>query len=98
MHSFNEARGLWIVAESLADLPDDDLENSFADEGPRPNAVEKFVFANKPARTFEKIIQHCKGFRPELYGPRAIPQALVSAVHAKGIEDYLFFVTHGVPN
>jgi hypothetical protein len=40
------------------------------------------------------MVKHCEGFGPQLYCLRVSPQALVSQVEAKGIEDYTFFVPH----
>jgi hypothetical protein len=40
----------------------------------------------------KEIVEHCKGLGSELYCVCASPQALVTQVQTKGIEDYPFFV------
>ena len=94
MCRFNEAWSCWIITESFTDLPNDDLENGFTDEGPWPHNVEKFPFCDELARTSEQIAEYREGFGSELYCLRASPQALVGPIQAKGIEDYAFFVPH----
>ena len=54
MGGFNEARRLWVIVESLADLTNSDFEDSFADKGSRPDGVEKFLFCDELARTPER--------------------------------------------
>jgi hypothetical protein len=94
MCSFNEAWRLWIIADSLADLTNGDFEDGFADKGFWPDGVEKFLFGDELARTSEEIVEYGEGFGSELYCSRTSPQALVSQVEAKGLEDYTFFVPH----
>jgi hypothetical protein len=94
MCGFNKARRLWIVVESLADLTDGDFEDGFPDKGFWPDGVEKFLFSDELACTPEEIVEYCEGFGSELDCLRASPQARVSHVQAKGIEDYSFFVPH----
>ena len=94
MCGFNEARRLWIVVESLADLTDGDFEDGFPDKGFWPDGVEKFLFSDELARTPEKIVEHGEGFGSELDCFRASPQALVGQVEAEGIEDDPSFTSH----
>src|SRR5439155_26338138 len=74
------------------DLTNGDFEDGFADKGPWPDGVEKFLFCDELARTPDQIVEHREGFGSELYCLWAFPQALVCQVQAKGIEDYAFFV------
>ena len=67
MCGFNEARRLWIIVESLADLTNGDFEDGFADKGFWPDGVEKFLFGDELARTPEEIVEYCEGFGSELY-------------------------------
>src|SRR5262245_49084044 len=88
MCGLNEARTLWIIAESLADLPNGHFQNGLAHKGPRPDRAEKFLFCDELSRTPEQILEHGVGFGSELYRLCAVPQALVGKVQAKGIEGY----------
>ena len=67
MGSFNEAGGLWIIVESLAELTNGDFEYSFADKRFWPDGVEEFLFGGELARTPEEVIEHCESFGSELY-------------------------------
>ena len=69
MGGFDKARRFWIIAQSLADLTNGDFENGFADEGFRPDGVQKFLFCTSLARTANEITEHSKGFGSELYRP-----------------------------
>jgi len=40
MRSFNEARRLWIIVESLPELANRDLEDGVADKGLGPDGVQ----------------------------------------------------------
>ena len=92
MCSFNEARRLWIIVESLAELTNGDLKDGVADKGFRPDGAKKVFFGDELAWMPEEIIEHREGFGSELYCLWALPQALISQVQAEGIEDYSFFV------
>ena len=94
MGGFNEAWRLWIIAESLSQLTNGNFEHGFAYERPRPNGVEQFLFCDQPARMPKQIVQHREGFRSELYGLGAFPQALIAQVQAKGIEVDALLVPH----
>ena len=67
MRSFNEARRLWIIVESLPELANRDLEDGVADKGLGPDGVQQFVFGDEFARTLEEIVQHCEGLGSEFY-------------------------------
>lgn len=95
MCGFNKAWRLLIIPQSLADLKDRDFENGFADKGSWPDDVEKFLFCDEPAWALKEIVEHREGLGPELYCLGASPQALVSQVQGKRIEDYAFLVPHG---
>jgi hypothetical protein len=95
MRSFNEARRLWIIVESLPELTNRDLEDGVADKGFGPDGVQEFLFGDELAATLEEIVQHCERLGSEFYCLRSSPQTLVDRVEAKGIEDYLRFVPHG---
>ena len=97
MGSFNKPWRLWIVAENFSQLANGNFEDTFSNESSRPNRVEKFLFCDELARMPKQVIQHCKGFGSELYRPLALPQAFVSQVQAKGVEDDAFFVRHYAP-
>jgi hypothetical protein len=97
MGGFNKPWRLWIVAENFSQLANGSFENTFSNESSRPNRVEKFLFCDELARMPKQVIQHCKGFGPELYRLLALPQAFVSEVQPKGVEDDAFFVRHYAP-
>jgi hypothetical protein len=94
MCCFNKAWGFLIVTQSLADLTDGDFEDGFTDKGSWPDGVQKLLFCDELAWTLDEIVEHCEGFGSQLYCLRASPQALVSQVQGKGVEDYAFFVSH----
>jgi len=66
MCCFNEARKLWIITESLAELTNDDFEDGVADKGFWPDGVEKFFFGDELAWPREEMIEYCEGFGSEL--------------------------------
>jgi hypothetical protein len=66
MCGFNEARSGWIITQSLADLANGDFKNGFADKGPWPDGVEKFLFRGELARMRQQVFEHCERFWPEL--------------------------------
>ena len=96
MCRFDETWRVWIVAESLADLTNGDLEDGVADKGARPDGVEKCLLCDELALMREEMVEHCEGLGSELYCLRASKQALLGQIQAKGIEHYSFFVLHVV--
>ena len=90
----DEARRLWIVIESLAQLTNSDFENGVADKSVWPHGVEEFLLGDELARTPDEIADHGEGFGPEPDYVCASPQALVGQIQAKGIEDYPFVASH----
>ena len=97
MGGFNKPWRLWIVAENFSQLANGSFEDTFINESSRPNRVEKFLFCDELARMPKQVIQHRKGFGSELYRLLALPQAFVSQVQAKRVEDDVFFVRHYAP-
>ena len=94
---FNKPWRLWIVAENFSQLANGNFEDTFSNERSRPNRVEKFLFCDESARMAQQVIQQGKGFGPELYRLLALPQAFVSQVQGKGVEDDAVFVRHYAP-
>ena len=93
----DEVRRLRVVVEGLAQLSNGDFEHGLADEGLRPDGIEKLLFGDELAWPPEEVAEQGEGFGPELDGLRASPEALVSEVQAKAIEDYpvvAFHTTH----
>jgi hypothetical protein len=66
MCGFNKAGRLRVVAQGLAYLANGDFENGIADEGVRPDRVEKFFFCDELPRTLYDVVEDCEGFRSEL--------------------------------
>jgi hypothetical protein len=67
MRSFNEARALWIIIESLAELANRDLEDGVADKGLGPDGIQEFLFGDELAWTLAEIVQYCEGLGSEFY-------------------------------
>ena len=97
MGGFNKPWRLWIVAENFSQLANGNFEDTFSNEGSRPNCVKKFLFCDELARMPKQVIQYCKGLGSELYRLLALPQAFVSQVETKRVEDDAFFVRHDAP-
>ena len=66
MRGFNEAWRRWVVVKSHADLTNGDFQDGFADKGPWPDGVEKFLFRGELARMRQQVFEHCERFWPEL--------------------------------
>ena len=53
MCGFNEARRLWIIAQSLTDLTNGNFEDGIAHKGFWPDGLEKIFLGDELARTSE---------------------------------------------
>src|SRR5262245_1564279 len=97
MGGFNKPWRLRIVAENFSQLANGNFEDTFSNESSRPNCVKKFLFCDELARMPKQVIQYGKGLGSELYRLLALPQAFVSQVQTKRVEDDAFFVRHDAP-
>src|SRR5262249_25205382 len=94
MRSLDKAWRSGVIVQGLTDLTNSYFENGFADEGTRPHLVEQFLFGDGLGRPGNEIVEHSKGFGPELYRPGALPQALGCEIQAKGAEVDPSVVSH----
>ena len=75
-----------LIAESLPDLPNADLEHCVAHHGPGPDALEQHVLSDELTVALNEAVQHGKGLGRQVNFRRASPQQRIIRIEPKGRE------------
>ena len=63
MSGFDESRGVWIIAKSIADCPDADFQHGVGYGRVRPDCRQQLVFRHKAPGPCHQMFQHRERFR-----------------------------------
>jgi hypothetical protein len=86
-----------LIPECLAQLPDDDRQDSFTHHGFGPDCLQKGLFRHELPGLHQQTAQDGKSFGADPYRLAILPETLISKIQEKWLEDETLMITHTSP-
>jgi hypothetical protein len=86
-----------LIPERLAQLPDDNRQDSLTHHGLGPNGLQQGLFRYQLPCLRQQTAQDGKSFGADPYCLAAFPETLISQIQEKWLEDETLMIWHTSP-